>query len=169
MMTSGFGDRDVVIDDGPADVFYDDAHVAGVWWDICGTNLHTSDDAETLARELLTRQTLPDEEAPGALSTWWGPPLRTEQFSDGDLRVDFQAPSGRARVVWQATGEIGAEPDFTATADPVTVMQSSGEPPITIDGVQARATVSAAILAIREYVDTRDRPTCLLWAAPLGV
>lgn len=168
MTIGGFGEPGCVVEDTPAEAFYDDTHVAGVWWDICGSNVRTADDAESLARELLTRQTLPGARDSGALSTWWGPPLRTQQFSDGDLRVDFHAPTGRARVVWRATGAIGAEPGFVPSAEPVTVMEISSKPPVTIDGAQARVTVSAAILAIREYVDTRARPTCLVWDAPLS-
>lgn len=152
----------VVVDDDQAEPLYDGRHVAGVWWDIHAENVHDPDEAADLARDLLDRQTLPDGGA-GALSTWWGPPLREIAFTAGALRVDFHRPRGLARVVWEQTGELGVQSGVAASTEPLPVMESSARTPAYIPAGQALVGIEAAIAAIGEYVATRQRPTILTW------
>lgn len=164
-MTTGFGGPDALVEDDTADPFYDEGHIAGVWWDICGVNVRTVAEAASLIDDLLDRQTLPHHGAAlrGALTTWWGPPLRVEQYTSGHLRVDFHASSGRARVRWLPTGELGTEPGLDPLREPAVVMESSERPPVTIPDDQMTASVPGARRAIREYVETGQRPSSLTW------
>ena len=161
----GFGGPGEVVED-IAEPFYAPDHVAGVWWDICGANISGPDEAEELTRELLARLTLPGPEGralSGALSTWWGPPLPIEDFSPGQMRVDLHEPSGRARVTWLPTGEVAVETGVRALPHSISVLENSQRTPLTVSGEEATVTITGAIRAILQYVETGERPATLGW------
>lgn len=101
---------------------YDGRQVACVWWDIHAENVHNAGEAGQLAWKLLERQTLPDGST-GALTTWWGLPLREIAFTAGATSTAEQPGPGDV----EQTGELGVQ----AGIEPLPIMESSARTPPT--------------------------------------
>lgn len=139
---------------------------AGVRWDINSENIDSPDEAETFLNEMAERWTLPgegDAVVLGALVLWWGQPVIDPHSWEAVLRVDLHTPTGRAALRWLPTGQIGAQADFTPDPRPMQLLESSYQPPIEVPGHLARVTATTAVRAVREFVRTGQRPTCVLW------
>ncbi|WP_071808324.1 Imm1 family immunity protein [Couchioplanes caeruleus] len=59
--------------------------------------------------------------------------------------------------------ESAIEPGVTAHHSPLTVTECTDDPPIKIPADRALVTPGAVIQAIRQYIQTGQRPTNLSW------
>ncbi|MFI5492514.1 Imm1 family immunity protein [Actinoplanes sp. NPDC051859] len=135
--------------------------VVRAWRDIHTETIDSLEDAEALIYDVLTRVF---SYGGHGFTSWWGP--RSCDGPEGShLRVDLDVESGRAAAHWLPTKEIAVEQGVTAHHSPLTVTESTDDPPIQISAGRALVTPGAAIRAIREYVKTGQRPTNLSWTS----
>ncbi|GAB7044272.1 MULTISPECIES: Imm1 family immunity protein [Catenuloplanes] len=76
---------------------------------------------------------------------------------NGDgLRVEIDVEAGRAAVTWLLDGTIAVE---HPPGEPLTVMWSADDAPITLSGSRVRVSAATARRLVLEYVTTGSRPT----------
>jgi hypothetical protein len=81
------------------------------------------------------------------------------------LRVDIDTEAGRAAVTWLPDGSYGVELPPTT---PITVYWYVDAPPVDIPAKYARVSTATATNAVRQYVATGERPTCVTWTPDDG-
>ncbi|GAA3215063.1 Imm1 family immunity protein [Dactylosporangium siamense] len=82
-----------------------------------------------------------------------------------ELRIDIDEEADRAALVWLPDGSYGIE---LAAADGITVYWFTDARPIEVPAQFARVSTATATNAVREYVATGQRPTCVRWSLEHG-
>ena len=133
------------------------SHVAEArWGGECARTLHSADEAEQLVNDLARFYN--DDGTRGLVITL-GPVDAGDQ-----LEVAVNIDDGRTSLRWlESPAAVAIQEGLPAHPWPVRVFATDIEGYRLLPPDQTRVTPGRALEAVREYLDTGTRPTCLTW------
>jgi Immunity protein Imm1 len=137
-------------------------------WDVSHELVDDAANAEALISNLSTRIVSFSDGQPvrGALSVWWSLGQPDSEYPMQELmRLDMSPTADRAALRWLSDGTLAAMAGAAPLEHPLTVLVNSSreEGYEAVPGVLWRLDMATAVRALREFVSTGQRPTCVDW------